>query len=88
MIIIKYLIVLYIIKKALDSLLDDIHPEKINILCNLCIIYAKLLDWNNSLIYIQKAYEIDNKNTKILYWLAKDIIILKNMIMLLIFQKN
>jgi len=58
-------------KKALDSLLDDIHPEKINILCNLCIIYAKLLDWNNSLIYIQKAYEIDNKNTKILYWLAK-----------------
>ena len=58
-------------KKALDSLLDDIHPEKINILCNLCIIYAKLLDWNNSLIYIQKAYEIDNKNTKIVYWLAK-----------------
>lgn len=58
-------------KKAIDSLLDDIHPEKINILCNLCIIYAKLLDWNNSLVYIQKAYEIDNKNTKILYWLAK-----------------
>ncbi len=58
-------------KKAVDSLLDDSHPEKINILCNLCIIYSKLLDWNNSLIYIQKAYEIDNKNTKILYWLAK-----------------
>ena len=58
-------------KKAVDSLLDDLHPEKINILCNLCIIYAKLLDWNNSLIYIQKAYNIDNKNTKILYWLAK-----------------
>ena len=58
-------------KKAIDSLLDDLHPEKINILCNLAIIYAKLLDWNNSLIYIQKAYEIDNKNTKILYWLAK-----------------
>tara|TARA_Y100000591_G_scaffold28262_1_gene20882 strand:+ start:7822 stop:8871 length:1050 start_codon:yes stop_codon:yes gene_type:complete len=58
-------------KKAIDSLLDDLHPEKINILCNLAIIYAKLLDWNNSLIYIQKAYEIDNKNIKILYWLAK-----------------
>jgi len=58
-------------KKAIDSLLDDTHPEKINILCNLCIIYAKLLDWNNSLLYIQQAYEIDNKNTKILYWLAK-----------------
>ena len=58
-------------KKAIDSLLDDSHPEKINILCNLCIIYAKLLDWNNSLVYVQKAYEIDNKNTKILYWLAK-----------------
>jgi len=58
-------------KKALDSLLDDIHSEKITILCNLGIIYAKLLDWDNSLIYIQKAYEIDNKNVKILYWLAK-----------------
>lgn len=58
-------------KKAIDSLLDDIHPEKINILCNLCIIYAKLLDWNNSLLYAQKAYEINNRNTKILYWLAK-----------------
>ena len=58
-------------KKAIDSLLDDSHPEKNNILCNLCIIYSKLLDWNNSLLYIQKAYEIDNKNTKILYWLAK-----------------
>ena len=57
--------------KAIDSLLDDTHPEKINMLCNLCIIYAKFLDWNNSLLYIQKAYEIDNKNTKILYWLAK-----------------
>ena len=57
--------------KAIDSLLDDTHPEKINMLCNLCIIYAKLLDWDNSLLYIQKAYEIDNKNTKILYWLAK-----------------
>ena len=58
-------------EKAIDSLLDDSHPEKVNIFCNLGIIYAKLLDWNNSLIYVQKAYEIDNKNTKILYWLAK-----------------
>ena len=65
-------------KKALDSLLDDIHSEKITILCNLGIIYAKLLDWDNSLIYIQKAYEIDNKNTKILYWLAKIYYNLKN----------
>ena len=58
-------------KKAVDSLLDDIHPDKINILCNLAIIYAKLLDWNNALIYIKKAYQIDNNNVKILYWLAK-----------------
>ena len=53
MIVIKYKNLLYIIK-TVDSLLDDSHPEKINILCNLCIIYSKLLDWNNSLIYIQK----------------------------------
>lgn len=57
-------------KKSLEYLCDEDHKEKINILNNLSICMGKLSDWNNSLLYSIKAFNINNKNIKVLYRVA------------------
>lgn len=56
--------------KSLEYLCDENHKEKINILKNLSICFGKIFDWENSLLYSMKAFEINNKNIKVLYRIA------------------